>query len=170
MPKKVSFPPYLCPRCGYSTSNKSWMKSHLFNLRKPCPGLNNNVDLDDDMKMEILNNRIIRIPSNSEQSILDFELDTNTTTVQKTPKTSASKRQKVWNTYIGKGQGQSLCICCRSNNLDPFTFHCGHIIARANGGSDDVSNLRPICSICNLSMGKTNMRIFAKQQFNVDVY
>ena len=170
MPKKNSFPPYLCPRCGYSTSNKSWMRNHMYTLKKPCPGLTSNVELDDDMKNDILQNRFIRITINQGESLPGIVYEVSDPNQKHQPKVSASKKQKVWNTYIGKGNGESLCICCRSNTIDPFTFHCGHIIARANGGLDDITNLRPICSICNLSMGKVNMRTFAKQQFNVDVY
>jgi 5-methylcytosine-specific restriction endonuclease McrA len=37
-------------------------------------------------------------------------------------------------------------------------FEVGHILAVSNGGNDEISNLRPICSVCNKSMGSKNMR------------
>jgi 5-methylcytosine-specific restriction endonuclease McrA len=44
-------------------------------------------------------------------------------------------------------------------------FHCGHIVAEANGGETNLSNLKPICKNCNLSMGTINMNKFM-EQFN----
>lgn len=35
-------------------------------------------------------------------------------------------------------------------------FHCGHIISEFNGGLTILDNLKPICSNCNLKMGKNN--------------
>jgi hypothetical protein len=43
------------------------------------------------------------------------------------------------------------------------SFQCGHVIAEANGGVIHVDNLRPICSICNQSMGTENMDDFRKR-------
>ena len=43
-----------------------------------------------------------------------------------------------------------------------MSFHCGHVIAEKNGGSIEITNLRPICQICNSSMGTTNMDVFVK--------
>jgi len=39
------------------------------------------------------------------------------------------------------------------NTITPFTFQCGHNIPESKGGETDISNLRPICANCNLSMG-----------------
>ena len=47
--------------------------------------------------------------------------------------------------------------------LDPF--HIGHVISEKNGGTLDISNLRPICSGCNSSMKCTNMREFIKTYY-----
>ena len=43
-----------------------------------------------------------------------------------------------------------------------MSFHCGHIVAEANGGQLKMDNLKPICSSCNSSMGMTNMVVFMK--------
>jgi hypothetical protein len=42
------------------------------------------------------------------------------------------------------------------NTVEYTTFHAGHIHSHANGGSDTLSNLLPICAPCNLGMGSTN--------------
>lgn len=54
------------------------------------------------------------------------------------------------------GQWESLCaqhghrcLCCKE--LKPLTVD--HVIPLAKGGSNDISNLQPLCSPCNLSKG-----------------
>ena len=54
------------------------------------------------------------------------------------------------------------CYVCELNTITPFKHHVGHIIALSNGGTNDKSNLRPICDQCNLTMGKKNMDEFKK--------
>lgn len=69
-------------------------------------------------------------------------------------------RRLVWNTYIGELVGKSPCYCCRSKSITPFDFHCGHVVAEANGGPVHLDNLRPICAACNVSMGTMSMPDF----------
>ena len=73
-------------------------------------------------------------------------------------------RQLVWNKYIGERNGLGKCWCCRNKTISSFEFEAGHVVARANGGEDTVENLRPICSLCNKSMGKENMIEYQKRQ------
>lgn len=81
--------------------------------------------------------------------------------VKKKKKPIASTIKKlVWNTNIGEEKGKSKCMCCKSTDISQMSFHCGHIIAEANGGKTIVSNLKPICQNCNSSMGITNMEDF----------
>ena len=74
-----------------------------------------------------------------------------------------SVRQEVWNTYIRDHIGKTKCLVCEQTDISPFQFHCGHVIAKSKNGTCDVSNLRPLCSVCNQSMGSQNMIIFAKK-------
>ena len=46
------------------------------------------------------------------------------------------------------------CPCCNTEIITVWTFEMGHKLSRAAGGTMDLDNLRPICSICNKSMGK----------------
>lgn len=64
-------------------------------------------------------------------------------------------REQVWLTHNGK-KYQSKCnvIWCK-NKITVFDFQSGHNIPESKGGVTDISNLRPICSRCNLSMGDT---------------
>jgi hypothetical protein len=84
-------------------------------------------------------------------------------------KIKPSKRRLVWKTYIGMAHGEVPCLCCKSNNIDMLNFHCGHVVSDAEGGTTELSNLRPICSVCNSSMGSMNMKVFAKEQFDVEI-
>lgn len=43
------------------------------------------------------------------------------------------------------------------------SFHCGHIIRQVNGGTSTIDNLIPLCVLCNLSMGKTNLDEFKEK-------
>jgi 5-methylcytosine-specific restriction endonuclease McrA len=73
-------------------------------------------------------------------------------------------RQLVWNKYIGERNGLGTCWCCRNKTISAFEFEAGHVIPRAKGGPDTVENLRPICSLCNKSMGTENMLDYQKRQ------
>lgn len=85
---------------------------------------------------------------------------------KKTGKSIPKKiRTLVWNEYIGKEIGESKCVCCNKTMIDKAEFHCGHILAQANGGTNSVSNLRPICSGCNTSMGTRDMNEFCREFF-----
>ena len=53
-------------------------------------------------------------------------------------------------------------MLCGSETISK-KFDCGHMTAVANGGSNDISNLKPICSSCNKSMGTKNMDDFKKE-------
>jgi 5-methylcytosine-specific restriction endonuclease McrA len=73
-----------------------------------------------------------------------------------------SVKKMVWDKYIGAEKGKAKCYCCKHQTIRQIEFHCGHVIAEANGGHTTVVNMRPICAQCNLSMGKMNMNDFMK--------
>lgn len=77
----------------------------------------------------------------------------------KRKKFSQIERQKIWHTYIGSNKGQVLCPLCRINTIEPLNYVVGHVLSLNNGGSNDISNLRPICSLCNNSMATKDMDI-----------
>ena len=66
---------------------------------------------------------------------------------------------KVWDTYIGKEKGIGKCFMCESE-INSKHFECGHIIAERAGGTTKLDNLRPVCSVCNKSIGQKNMLEF----------
>ena len=76
------------------------------------------------------------------------------TTVKQPPKRQtipSSVRHKVWVETNGENWNGRCFICDKS--IDITNFHCGHDIAASKGGSISVENLKPVCSVCNLSMG-----------------
>jgi hypothetical protein len=89
----------------------------------------------------------------------------------KTKKITIPKHVKtlVWNKYIGSDKAEAPCISCRSQIISIRNFHCGHVIAEANGGDSNINNLRPICAPCNLSMGKRSMNDFTQGFFGWSV-
>jgi hypothetical protein len=76
-----------------------------------------------------------------------------------------SLKKQTWDKWIGASIGATKCLCCEHEEIRQIEFHCGHIIAEADGGSTTVDNLLPICAQCNLSMGKMNLYEFKKEYF-----
>ena len=78
MPKKKSS--YTCPRCGYFTSQKGDMRKHLYNLLKPCPATECDVQLTEDIKEYILTNRVYHHPkpTNTSQTVNNYINNYNT--------------------------------------------------------------------------------------------
>jgi hypothetical protein len=75
----------------------------------------------------------------------------------------ATLRNAVWNRYIGADKANAACWCCHLQNVDRANFECGHIVSKFQGGTVDIDNLRPICALCNRSMGSQNMIEFINQ-------
>ena len=70
---------------------------------------------------------------------------------------NAKIRLKLWYETYGNTR-YANCYCCdKSMELNDPAWHCGHILSRKNGGTFDLSNLKPICVKCNLDMGIQNM-------------
>lgn len=76
-----------------------------------------------------------------------------------------SLRFQVWSTYIGDSIARTKCFCCNNIDIIQLHFECGHVIAESRGGPTTVDNLRPICSICNKSMGNKNMIEYVQTYF-----
>ena len=70
---------------------------------------------------------------------------------------------QVWDKCIGLEIGKHKCLCCKTIDIIQMSFHCGHVIPECKGGETILSNLKPICQQCNLSMGTKNMDEFMKK-------
>ena len=73
-------------------------------------------------------------------------------------------RREVWNRYIGEERGTHACFCCDITVMSQFLFEVGHVISVHNNGDLSIENLRPICSLCNKSMGTKDMLEFITEQ------
>ena len=61
-------------------------------------------------------------------------------------------REQCWLRVFGeKFKGKCYVNWCK-NTINVFDYHVGHDIPESIGGTLDVSNLKPICARCNLSM------------------
>lgn len=63
--------PFVCVRCGYETFHKSSMFNHFFKKKKNCPQTLNVIELTDDIKQYILDNRIYRMPSSNPTQVIN---------------------------------------------------------------------------------------------------
>lgn len=45
------------------------------------------------------------------------------------------------------------------------SFHRGHVVARAKGGSDSIENLTTLCQSCNTSMGAMDVLTYVRTRF-----
>ena len=68
-------------------------------------------------------------------------------------------KTKVWNDNISPDTKIGNCYVCQAK-LHFDNFHCGHQIAEKNGGEVKLENLKPVCMLCNTSMGSMNMKEF----------
>lgn len=71
-------------------------------------------------------------------------------------------KDAVWFKYMGKNKNEGKCYCCEIRTIHITDFQAGHVIAVANGGKDDISNLRPICGPCNRGMKTMNLEQYKK--------
>ena len=72
-------------------------------------------------------------------------------------------RADVWNTYQDQNMAIGKCCCCKRATIKQADFEVGHVVAEACGGTMEINNLRPICSVCNKSMGRLNMVEYVKR-------
>jgi hypothetical protein len=79
----------------------------------------------------------------------------------------ASVRRGLWDAKFGLSNLSGLCFVCKCA-IDFHSFHVGHVVAVAKGGTNALSNLECVCISCNLSMGTENLLDF-KQKFFEDV-
>lgn len=71
------------------------------------------------------------------------------------PKATIPKalREQVWIQGMGRSfEGKCRTTWC-TNQITVFDFQCGHNIPECKGGQTSLTNLVPICSRCNQSMG-----------------
>lgn len=80
----------------------------------------------------------------------------------KKEKIPAAVKNTLWHKYFADSI-TGKCQCCKIESISKSIFDAGHIVSENEGGKVELSNLRPICKLCNSSMGKMNMDVFIKK-------
>ncbi len=75
-------------------------------------------------------------------------------------------RKETWIFYFGDSK-VGTCYCCDtlihySKKTDGKGWHCSHVVAYSEGGSNEIDNLRCCCPTCNLRMGTQNLEEYKK--------
>jgi len=71
-------------------------------------------------------------------------------------------RAKVWKKRFGF-RSTGTCVCCHQTIIHRDDFVCGYRRAYPGGGSNDVSNLEPICERCHKKMGTHDLVPWCKK-------
>ena len=80
-------------------------------------------------------------------------------------KIPASVKQAVWAKYIGMSRAEGKCYVCK-RTIHITDFELGHNRAISKGGSDKITNLRPICKSCNTAMGSMAIETYKQRYFS----
>lgn len=72
-------------------------------------------------------------------------------------------RMDLWEKHF-PDQRKGRCFTCEAE-IDIIAFEAGHIKPVAQGGSDTIDNLLPLCQACNRSMSATDMMDWAARYY-----
>ncbi len=61
-------------------------------------------------------------------------------------------REQVWISTFGRSFEKKCYVHWCQNVINVFDFHVGHDKPESGGGTLEITNLKPICARCNLSM------------------
>ncbi len=135
---------FICKKCNHG-SNKEWKEDYWIWLGEEPP--------------------IKTIKKKG--SAMDFGLDLfNDDSYEHQGKRKSipkSVKKDLWIRNFGKKYKGNCFVCSKS--IDTHRFEAGHIKAVAKGGSDNISNLKPICMSCNRSMGTMNLHDFKNKYY-----
>lgn len=70
-----------------------------------------------------------------------------------------SQREALWTRDCGKAWFGN-CQCCSKALEVSDTWHAAHVLARSQGGSSKLDNLRVACARCNIDMGERHFDEF----------
>ena len=71
-------------------------------------------------------------------------------------------RVQTWLSYMGTTLTGTCYVCPRPITMCDNDWERGHVIAACDDGSDEQTNLRPVCAHCNTAMGDQNLEAYAR--------
>lgn len=80
-----------------------------------------------------------------------------------------SEVSKVWRNIYGNEFDDVLCKICESTKIsfeDRRLWHMSHLISHEAGGTSDIDNIRPLCTICNHSMHKKSLIEYCTEKYD----
>jgi uncharacterized protein with PIN domain len=135
---------FICNNCSHG-SNKEWKEVHW-------------VWIGEEPKSKIIKKK----GNNVGFSINSFDDETYESNGKR--KTIPKKvKEDLWIRHFGK-KFKGDCFVC-NNVIETHKFEAGHIKSVAKGGSDNISNLKPICMKCNRSMGTENLNNYKNKYY-----
>ncbi len=80
-------------------------------------------------------------------------------------KFTKAERKKIWNEHVGPFETtfSGPCYTKCGSVIYRDDFHMAHCVALKKGGSNELSNIRPVCKDCNLSMGTGDLHEFSNK-------
>jgi 5-methylcytosine-specific restriction endonuclease McrA len=133
-------------------------------MLKKCKEWDNFVGLDknmpyfeDEYDLKIFDNLDAPLFHVEQNIHLEEESDEGKRTLRK--QFSQNQRVQIWTATFGEESRNEKCPYCKIEVISISNFHIGHVISLKNNGSNEFSNLRPICQSCNSEMGKSNMNL-----------
>lgn len=69
-----------------------------------------------------------------------------------------SLRYELWRNHFGDNFNGKCFVC--KEHIDRDFFEAGHVTSVIDGGENTLDNLRPVCKLCNGSMGIMNLKEF----------
>ncbi len=141
--------PYTCIRCGYKTTHKACMRKHLYINKKICPGSENKIDLTDEIKDDILKNRIYKIPKEDKTPTLIQNIQYNNTmnnyiknldTIEKLTKLMDYREKEI--IMIEDSMEQNFSVRVDKMKADSFKFGYNIDENRLFDIIDEISRIR----------------------------
>lgn len=113
--------PYSCPRCGYSCEKKTDIYNHLYVRKKVCPALQNDVELTDQVKQYILDNKIYKVETLKNSVALTKKIDSLQMQLDiALNKKSEKVYQKLLEKHLG---GTHKTLDCGITDITTDDFH-----------------------------------------------
>lgn len=135
---------YICKKCNHG-SNREWKEVHW-------------IWMGEEPKSKIIKKK----GSSTGFSLNSFDDETYVSNGKR--KTIPKKvKEDLWIRYFGK-KFKGNCFVC-NDIIETHKFEAGHIKSAAKGGSDNISNLKPICMKCNRSMGTDNLNNYKNKYY-----